>query len=76
MYMICWDSHYADLLDKNQVHRIEVTDQGIHPDPLLISVNDCVAWVWCDGEGYEVQEYSDTVNECGSASRSRNHVKR
>jgi len=59
-----------------QVHRIEVTDQGIHPDPLLTSVNDCVAWVWCDGEGYEVQEYSDAVNECSSASRSRNHVKR
>ena len=76
MYLICRESHYAGVLDNNQVHRIEVTNQGIHPDPLLISVNDCVAWVWSDGEGYEVQEYSNAVNECGSARRSRDYVKR
>ncbi|XP_068713854.1 uncharacterized protein [Montipora foliosa] len=44
-----------------QVHRIDVTSQGIHPDPLNISVNDCVAWVWCDGERYDVQEISDSA---------------
>ena len=38
-----------------------MTSQGIHPDPLNISVNDCVAWVWCDGERYDVQEISDSA---------------
>lgn len=39
-----------------QVHKIHVTVQGIQPDPLVISANDCVSWVWLDGESFTVQE--------------------
>lgn len=39
-----------------QVHKIHVTVQGIQPDPLMISANDCVSWVWLDGESFTVQE--------------------
>ena len=33
-----------------------MTVQGIQPDPLMISANDCVSWVWLDGESFTVQE--------------------
>lgn len=39
-----------------QVHKIHVTVQGIQTDPLVISANDCVSWVWLDGEFFTVQE--------------------
>lgn len=39
-----------------QVHKIPVTVQGIQPDPLVISANDCVSWVWLDAEFFTVQE--------------------
>jgi len=49
------------------VHKILVTAQGIQLDPLVISVNDCVSWMWFDGEYYSVEEISqpEDVEESG-----------
>ncbi|KAL9960972.1 hypothetical protein ACROYT_G034482 [Oculina patagonica] len=41
---------------ESQVHKIDVAVQGIQPDPLVISVNDCVSWMWLDEESYSVKE--------------------
>ncbi|KAJ7382965.1 hypothetical protein OS493_031741 [Desmophyllum pertusum] len=40
------------------IHKIDVTVQGVQRDPLVISANDCVSWMWFDGESYSVQETS------------------
>lgn len=45
-------------MTSTQVHKIHVTAQGIQADPLVISSNDCVSWMWFDGEQYSIQEIS------------------
>ena len=48
-----------------QVHKIPVTVQGIQPDPLVISANDCMSWVWLDGEFFSVQEIFKPDHDLG-----------
>ena len=42
-----------------------MTVQGIDPDPLVISANDCVSWVWLDGESFSVQEILQPNHDVG-----------
>lgn len=48
-----------------QVHKVHVTVQGIQPDPLVVSTNDFVSWVWLDGESFSVQEILQPDHDVG-----------
>ena len=38
---------------------------GIQPDPLVISANDCVSWVWPADESFSVQEILQPDGDVG-----------
>lgn len=57
-------------MSPTQVHTVDVTAEGIQPDPLVISANDCVSWVWSDGEFYSVQEISQPDEAQGTVEPS------
>ena len=48
-----------------QVHKVHLAVQGIQPDPLMIAANDCVSWVWPDGESFSVQQILQPEHDVG-----------
>lgn len=48
-----------------QVHKIHVAVHGIQLDPLVISANDCVSWVWLDDESFSIQEILEPDGDVG-----------
>ena len=48
-----------------QVHKIHLAVHGVQPDPLVISANDCVSWVWRDDKSFSVQEILQPDGDAG-----------
>ena len=54
--------HTPTSLGPFQVKKLQVTSKRVIPDPVVLSVNDIVCWMWPRGTRSSIQPFSEEQN--------------